>query len=150
MGFVSSIGMGCGHISAMYARRFVSWISAGKSYVANTADQTGWNIARMESSFSAIRRSSNKHGSDPVTGQLQAIIGSNDDLGPWIPLWRMRNAGGTINWTGNLDNKSAPPDEFARMQGFTSSVSQGWLYPGDGGPGRALGMRKSSIKPITS
>ena len=100
------------------------------------ADQAGWNTARMESKFSAMRRSSDRHGSDPVADQLQAVIGStNDDLGPWIPLWRMRRAGGKVNWTGNFDNTSTPPDQFARMQGFTSSVSQGWLYPGDGGPG---------------
>ena len=111
-----------------------------KKLCSRHTDQTDWNIAQMESSFSAIRRSGDRCGSDPVTEQLQAITSSNDDFGPWIPLWRMRRAGGQINWTGNFDNISTPPNQLARMQGFTSSVSQGWLYPGDGGPGMATGF----------
>ena len=113
------------------------WRSLSKRH----SDQATWGVSTLEGAFSALERSDDMFGSDPITDQLRAIAGANNDLGPWIPYWRLRQAGGEINWTGNFDNKSTPPDELARMQGFTSSVSQGWLYPGDGGPGMAAAIR---------
>ena len=115
-----------------------------KTLVKQHSDQSSWRAATLEGAFSAMKRSGDRIGSDPITSQLQAIATATDDLGPWIPMWRLRQAGGKINWSGNFGNKSTPPDSIAKMQGFTSSVSQGWLYPGDGGPGIASGFRIGS------
>lgn len=112
-----------------------------KSLIAAHQKGAEWRIAGIVGAFSVATRQEDTPGSDSMTDLLQSIAGSCPDLGPWIPFWRLREAGGQINWTRPLDNRSAPPDEMARLQGFSSPVSQGWLFPGDGGPGMATAYR---------
>lgn len=45
-----------------------------------------------------------------------------------------QQAGGLLNWTQPLDNRSIPPDETARMIGISKPASQGWLFPYYAGP----------------
>lgn len=107
---------------------------------ASQPDEAKWRVADLTGTFSAAERPGDTPGSDPMTDHLRSVACSQSDLGPWIPFWRLNKAGGAINWTGNLDSRSTPPDEIARLQGFDSTISQGWLYPGDGGPGMATGF----------
>jgi len=99
------------------------------------SEKAGWRISRVTGSFTAAARSEDTPGSDLMTDLLRSVAGSNSDLGPWIPFWRLREVGGQINWTKPFDNRSIPPDMYAQSLVSSSSVSQGWLFPGDGGPG---------------
>ncbi|HBS26582.1 MAG TPA: hypothetical protein DD827_05540 [Gammaproteobacteria bacterium] len=112
-----------------------------KNLAKQHSGQTSWRTAALEGAFSAMKQPDDMVGFDPITSQLQAIATANDNLGPWMPMWRLRKAGGKINWSASFDNTSIQPDLMAKMQGFTSSVSQGWLYPGDGGPGMGASIR---------
>lgn len=103
---------------------------------ASRSEGEEWRVSTLTGSFSAAGRQKETPGFDPMTGLLRSIAGSKPDLGPWIPFWRLREAGGHLNWTKPLDNRSEPPDDTAKLHGF-SNISQGWLFPGDGGPGMA-------------
>jgi len=109
-----------------------------ESLAASCPKDAEWRLADVTGAFSAATRQHDAPGTDPVTDLLRSIAGGSEHLGPWIPFWRLKEAGGQINWTRPLDNRSTPPDEMARFQGFSSPVSQGWLFPGDGGPGVVL------------
>ena len=106
-----------------------------KSLADSCAEEARWRVADLSGVFSAATRIDDAPGLDSVTDLLRSVAGSKVDLGPWIPFWRLQKAGGQINWTRPLDNRSKPPDEMACARGFSSPVSQGWLFPGDGGPG---------------
>ncbi|MBF0424587.1 MAG: toll/interleukin-1 receptor domain-containing protein [Magnetococcales bacterium] len=107
-----------------------------RAMAASRPEGAEWRISDLTGAFSAAERPKDTPGLDPMTDLLRSIAGSKPDLGPWIPFWRLREAGGQLNWTKPLDNRSEPPDEEARRRGF-SNISQGWLFPGDGGPGMA-------------
>ena len=96
---------------------------------------TGWHVGAALSAFSAAPRRDDRPGSDAITDVLRSIARGEPDLGPWIPFWRLQRAGGELNWARAFDNPSTPPDEVARLHGFSSALAQGWLFPGDGGPG---------------
>jgi hypothetical protein len=96
-----------------------------------------WHIEAATTVFSAAPRRDDTPGSDAITNVLRSIARAEPEVGPWIPFWRLQRAGGELNWMRALDNRSTPPDELARMQGFSSALAQGWLFPGDGGPGMA-------------
>jgi adenosylhomocysteine nucleosidase len=102
-----------------------------------TKSQTGrdWRIRGSISTFSATEYQEDNPGEDSLTDLLRSVAGDRPNLGPWIPFWRLQQAGGVLNWTQPLDNRSIPPDETARRIGISKPVSQGWLFPGDGGPG---------------
>jgi len=112
-----------------------------RSLTASRHNEAQWRVADVTGAFSAATRRDETPGSDSITDLLRSIAGSNPDLGPWIPFWRLREAGGQINWTRRLDNRSTPPDEMACLHGLSNPVSQGWLFPGDGGPGIAAGFK---------
>ena len=106
-----------------------------KSLVTPKHEKFGWRKSEIISSFFAAEKQDAYPGTDFITDRLRSITDCNQDLGPWIPFWLLRGAGGQLNWTRPLDNQSRPPNEFARSQGFSDPTSQGWLFPGDGGPG---------------
>ncbi|MBF0628151.1 MAG: tetratricopeptide repeat protein [Magnetococcales bacterium] len=111
-----------------------------RSLTATFSDNTEWQVRNLTGSLSATIRRDDRPGSDIMTDLLGSIARDNPDLGPWIPLWRLREAGGELNWTGLLDNRSTSPDEKANAVGISDSTSQGWLFPGDGGPGMGASM----------
>lgn len=111
--------------------------------VSKAGEAKAWNLQKIESNISAMERSELCPGSDPITDQLQALGNLATELQPWVPYWRLKNLGGKVGWSSELDACSEPPDTMARMQGFNNSVTQGWLYPGDGGPGMATAVRLS-------
>ncbi len=96
---------------------------------------SAWRVGTLTGSVSVAARPDDTSGSDSLTDLLRTVATTRPDLGLWIPYWRLRQAGGEIDWSRPLDNRSEPPDENARELGFTSPVLQGWLFPGDGGPG---------------
>jgi tetratricopeptide (TPR) repeat protein len=108
--------------------------------------EAGWFVGRVTGAFSAATRGDDCPSFEPMTDLLRAVTTSNPDLGPWVPFWRLHEAGGRINWTKPLDNPSTPPDEMARLHGFRSTVCQGWLFPGDGGPGMATAFLPTSME----
>jgi len=112
-----------------------------KLLVTSLKESAGWRVSGATGAFSAAMRLEDTPGFDSVTSLLRSITGNQPDLGPWIPFWRMQEAGGAINWTTPLNNRSQPPSENALRSGDFSEVSQAWLVPGDGGPGISL-MRK--------
>ncbi len=112
-----------------------------KSLMPSGPKGEGLRVTNLMGTFSAVSRGKDTPGVDNMTNLLRSIAGSSPDLGPWIPFWCLQGVGGQINWTRPLDNRSIPPHELARFQGFRSSVSQGWLYPGDGGPGMGAAIR---------
>ena len=73
-----------------------------KSLIRIKPQRTEWHIADATSTFSAASRRYDTPGSDSMTDILRSIAGNNPDLGPWIPFWRLQNAGGQINWTRQL------------------------------------------------
>lgn len=99
-----------------------------------------WRVEAVTSAFSAGERSADTIGKDSVTDFLRATTTQSPDIEPWVPFWRLTQAGGRIDWTRPLDNPSTPPDELAMMSGVRNPIAQSWLYPGDGGPGMATGF----------
>lgn len=100
-----------------------------------------WRVTGAISTFSAVEGQEDTPGEDSLTDLLRSFAGDRPNLGPWIPFWRLQQAGGVLNWTQPLDNRSIPPDERARLMGISNPVSQGWLFPGDGGPGMGSSYR---------
>lgn len=114
------------------------------SILTSRPQNAGWHVARATGAFTAAARREDAPGSDSMTDLLRSVAGGIPDFGPWIPFWCLQEAGGEINWTTPVDNRSTPPDQMARFHGFSSSVSQGWLFPGDGGPGIAPAFKFDS------
>ncbi len=120
---------------------------AGRAYKERLAslhtksDTDDWCVSETISSLSTLSADRTKIGSESVTQMLRAIASENANLGPWIPFWRLYEAGGQVNWSGALDNPSYEPDAGARaqlaMQGAEPMTPQSWIYPGSGGPGMA-------------
>lgn len=98
----------------------------------------------VPTAFSAAPRHEDRPGSDAITDVLRSISGDEPENSPWIPFWRLQQAGGELNWTGALDNRSTPPDGMAQLHGIQGELAQGWLFPGDGGPGVATAILPSS------
>jgi tetratricopeptide (TPR) repeat protein len=111
------------------------------SICTSRSQKAGWRVAGVAGTFTATERREDAPGSDSMTDLLRSVAGGNPEFGPWVPFWCLREAGGQINWTTPFDNRSTPPDNMARLHGFSSSVSQGWLFPGDGGPGIATAFK---------
>ena len=99
-----------------------------------------WAMGELVGSISAGERQDDTPGKDPLSDLLKSVSGAHSDLGPWIPFWRLQRAGGEIYWSAPFDNRSPPPDFMAQIHGVRSSISGGWLFPGDGGPGMATGF----------
>lgn len=103
--------------------------------------QGEWAVSSTQGSFSAVEKGSDTPGVDCITDFLRSMAGTDRNLGPWVPFWRLRQMGGEIDWTRTLDNRSEPPSGFAQTFGFNQPYLQGWLYPGDGGPGLLASSR---------
>lgn len=104
-----------------------------------------WHINETVSTISVASSGNIKIGSDSVTDMLRSIATSRPELGHWIPYWRLNEAGGQVNWTGALDNRSKEPDPSAKnslaMMGAETLSPQSWWYPGSGGPGMGASFR---------
>ncbi len=111
-------------------------------WIALTASPAGagWHLDAASTAFSAALREEERPGSDDITDVLRSIASAEPESSPWIPFWRLQRAGGDLNWMGALDNRSTPPDEKAQLQGIQGGLAQGWLFPGDGGPGVRTGF----------
>jgi tetratricopeptide (TPR) repeat protein len=109
------------------------------------AGSSDWSVAEAISAISAGPTSQVCPGTEPCTGLLRAVAAGRPDLAPWVPYWRMQEAGGEVNWAGSLDNRSREPDEEQRRvlaaRGVTTPISQSWLYPGSGSPGMRVAIR---------
>lgn len=117
-----------------------------EKWIALTASRAGagWHLDAASTAFSAALRDDERPGSDDITDVLRSIARAEPESGPWIPFWRLQRAGGDLNWTGALDNRSTPPDEMAQLHGIQGRLAQGWLFPGDGGPGIATAFMPGS------
>ena len=109
--------------------------------LAASGAATDWRVEAATSAFSVGEQDDDEVGEDSMTDFLRATTARSPEIGPWVPFWRLARAGGKIDWSRQLDNPSTPPDDHAKMQGFRNDVTQGWLYPGDGGPGMAAARR---------
>ena len=86
-----------------------------------------WRVAEAKGSITAGSQGIDAVGHEPITDILRAI-GGGQELGPWIPYWRLQTHGGYLDWTSPIDNpsKPSPKPEVPR-------TSQTWLWPGTGG-----------------
>lgn len=96
--------------------------------LAGIAGQNGWRLCEAEAGISAASRGTEVAGREPVTDLLRSCTSGRQDLAPWIPYWRLQGAGGRLDWTCPLDNRSQPPDSPE-----VSNDTQTWIWPGTGG-----------------
>lgn len=92
------------------------------------ARQREWSVAEAPGSVSAASRGSDVVGREPVTDLLRAVTPVAQELTPWIPYWRLQNAGGRLDWTCPLDNPSRPSEKPTVPREI-----QTWIWPGTGG-----------------
>lgn len=100
--------------------------------LARVARPRHWTVMEAPGSVSAATRGGEVVAHEPVTDLLRAIAPVGQELAPWIPYWRLRTAGGRLDWTCPLDNPSKPSE--------TPSVPrelQTWIWPGTRGWGFA-------------
>jgi hypothetical protein len=90
------------------------------------------HLDKVQGVFSAGTRVGDQPGKEPVTDLLRTVTRQSLELAPWIPYWRLQEAGGYLNWSGQLDNPTKPP-EGEEAKALASKDVLSWLYPGTGG-----------------
>lgn len=98
-----------------------------------TAD---WKISTISGVGGVSEPGNYRIGLDENTDRLRALCPQDSTVLPWIPLLRLENAGGYLDWSCELDNPTAPAAETPMGR-----IQQTWLYPGTGGPGMVV-MRR--------
>jgi hypothetical protein len=91
-----------------------------------------WHVGHVQGVFSAATRAADLPGKEPVTDLLRCVTQQSPELAPWIPYWRLQEAGGYLNWTGKLDNPTKSP-EGEEAKALPSKDVLSWLYPGTPG-----------------
>lgn len=100
-------------------------LQAGLDKLGNTGC---WRVGEIPAEIAAAAARETGPGSEPITDLLRAVTSHDPQLAPWIPYWRLRGRGGSLDWSHPLDNPSQASDRLNE-----SAIAHSWIRPGTPG-----------------